>query len=410
MLGVVLARAARATPTINLTECYRLALAQGETVAISEDEIGIAQAQYRQVLGAILPNLSLNASELLQDGSAGGDGGVGSTFTRTSRPEAAITLTQPIFHGFKDFYGLKALRAGSKAAAFARDNTHRLLLLDVARAYVAVVKIERDIATTRRMIAVSKKLLKELDERIMLGKSRPSERLVNETDLLLLEADLALSEGDLAVGYELMSFLTGRSPHPKLSHELPGTRKKSLAAYVSAAQGRADVKESRMDVEVARHNKKMSRADFLPTVDLEANAYAYRTGFQEDIRWDATFSLSLPIFDYALWGAAAETKLKHHQAQLTHSYTKRTAESEVRRSWLTYVAVRSRLSRTRLAVERAHQSYEHEAADFDHGLVDFLDLLQAQRTWLNAQRAHDAAAADVALAGIQLEITAGVLP
>jgi hypothetical protein len=35
--------------------------------------------------------------------------------------------------------------------------------------------------------------------------------------------------------------------------------------------------------------------------------------------------------------------------------------------------------------------------------------LQSQRTWLNAQRAHDAATADAALAGILLEITAGVL-
>ncbi len=102
-------KAEKGSRKMSLQECYDLALQRSETVAISEQEIAVAQAIYTQALGSVLPKLTINVQELLQDSSANssGAGSVGSTFTQFSRPSVAVNLTQKLFQGFKEFRAIK---------------------------------------------------------------------------------------------------------------------------------------------------------------------------------------------------------------------------------------------------------------------------------------------------------------
>src|SRR3989338_1317668 len=98
--------------TLTLQECYQLALKQSERVAIEEADIKSSNAKYSQAIGSILPKISFKGTEFLQDDSASASSsGVGTTFTRFSKPELKFNAKQPIFAGFREFNALKAMRA-----------------------------------------------------------------------------------------------------------------------------------------------------------------------------------------------------------------------------------------------------------------------------------------------------------
>lgn len=401
-----------ANETLGLMECYNLAVSRSEGVAISREEIAKAEAKFSSLLGHILPNVSATGSEKFQDRTTTSAGsGVGDTFTRVSTPSATITLTQPIFHGFKDFQALRAQKSVKKSKTFSLAESRRDLMSEVATAFYTVIKIEKEISTTRQMMSVVRERIHALDERIRLGKSRESESLTYETELALLEAELAHARGDLSVAYEVMSFLTGLTPHPRLVEKKTDRADlKNIAQLMKLTDDRSDVQASRATLSAAEYQTKYYKAEFFPTLDFEGNVYPYRVGFLSDIKWDATFNLSLPVFNYTLFGDVRQAKKDETIARLQLSSTQRTAGTELRQSFARYQATRSELGYYQKAVATAARSHSLQVADYELGLVTNLEVLQAQKTWLEALRERDIVAVAAALARVEVMITAGMLP
>ena len=116
----IVARSAAAGPSLDLRACYDLAAQHSDTVAISAEEIFAAQARYLQTLGDVLPTISAQATEFLQQRS--GDATLSNSFTRRHRPEVVVTLTQPLFqrsrccaHGWGNWNS--GLRSGNRVSA-----------------------------------------------------------------------------------------------------------------------------------------------------------------------------------------------------------------------------------------------------------------------------------------------------
>ncbi|MFO1462499.1 MAG: TolC family protein [bacterium] len=402
-----------AEPKMSLTECYNLALQRSETVAISEQEIAAAQALYTQTLGSVLPKLSINVQEVLQDSSGGSDGAgqVGSTFTRFSRPSVAVTLNQPIFRGFKEFRALKLTKVNESQKRLLQRNAERLLFQDVVIAFLTIVKIERDIEIFQKIIQVEKASIAELTERVRLGKSRDSEAALLQTDVALLEAQLEQKRGERKIAYDTLAFLTGLDPQPAISYDNPPVRDlKPLEYYTGQLDERPDVQAARDDVQLAKGNVKIRQGDLLPQADLAANYYPYRAGFLKDIKWDATFSVGIPVFNWETVGKIREAKTKAKQAQLQEELTRRSAATQVQKSYDGYLSSRNQYQKFRSAADKARQSYQLQAKDFTDSLINTLDLLQSQQTWLDALRQRNTAEVETWLSWLTLQVTAGVIP
>ena len=53
---------------LTLDECFHLALARSDSLRVQEQQVKVAEAQYDEAIGTILPNLHVISSERLQDG------------------------------------------------------------------------------------------------------------------------------------------------------------------------------------------------------------------------------------------------------------------------------------------------------------------------------------------------------
>lgn len=407
LIGILSAPAQAATRTVGLPEAYRLALRHGEEVPLAEEDVVRARARFMQTLGSFLPRVSLNASEVLQDpvNSAG-------RFGEGSLPSVAVTAVVPLFQGLREVAAVRYAGSDRELQEERKREAERLLFVDVARAFFATVKIERDILRTGEMIRVYGERIEELGQRVDIGKSRESERVSQKAELAFLVAEAQRLKSDRAVAYEMMSFFTGLKPHPPLADgSLPPARvPQTLAAYAGMAAERSDVKAAAKLVELARGDRMVARSYLLPNANLESSVYPYRSGFLKDARWDLTLNLNVPIFDLQSAGALKESGAMLRQAQLRFERSRRLAESEIRRNYAAYVGSKATLAAYQSAVGEAQRSYALLKGDYALGLVTNLDILQAQKSLLDAMRSRDEALVMERLDWAELQAAAGVLP
>lgn len=395
---------------LTLRDCYQLALKQSERVTIQEQNIQVAEAKYAEALSAILPKFSFKGTELLQDTSSTGDStsSVGSTFTRFSRPELKFNAKQPIFSGFREFHTLAAIRAQKRIEASGWENAKRGLFLDVAKAFYMVLQLKQDVAILKEIGATLQGRLKELETRTRLGKSRESEKLGTESELLIQQASQMEMEGALADAKEVLAFFTGVSSEDladdvSLPNEIP--EEQHFAALVGQ---RPDVQAAEASTQKSKSLLAAEKGAHLPAINVEANYYTYRVGFQRDIKWDSLFSLDFPLFQGGETRAKVqEAKIQMKQSGLESSEKKREALLEIKKAYQDFISSKKQVSAFELAKEKTEQNYRAVEQDYRLGLVNNLEVLATLKNLQEMKRSYNRIVEEAKVNYLALKVACG---
>lgn len=428
----VLLGSARAKEGLSLTDCFQLALKQSETVRISEQEIASARAQYHQALGSVLPKISSTFTETLQDPleDSDSDSSFSSTYSRLSRPEWALGVTQPLFQGLKEVHALRGVNAELSEQKYNLLNAKRLLYRDVAEVFFTVIKLQQDIKTAKQISEILRKHSGELKRQVDLGKSRAGEWAGDDAELALTEADLEQSRGDLSVAYRMLTFLTGVEGEPLLSfHDEISLAAKSAGAdsvdtysvdtysvdtysvdaYVAGVASRSDVLAGKAAARAAKADVQVSAGNFLPQVSATAHYYPYRVGFQKEIHWDAIFSVTTPLFDWENIGTIKLSKAQSKKAEWEAAKALRSAETEVRQAFTIYRSALKRYQLYQVAARKMGESYRFQEEDFRLGRINNLELLQVRRSWFDSLKERNQAEVEAKLSWAHLQVAAGLV-
>lgn len=401
---------------IGLRACYELAVKHMETVQISDQEILVAKARFTEVLGEVIPRVRIFATEFLQDDHANTPTGtttaqVVNTFTRFSRPDIGVNVTQNLFRGFREITAMKLAKTDEKMQKYNKEDVERLLYEDVAVAFYTVMQAEQDVASNQKVIKAYKDRILELNKRIELGKSRESEVLAQQSDLSILEGTIERDKGRVIVAYEMLSFLTGLDPHPRIQWDDPNQYVlKPLPEYTALAEGRADVMSSKMAVDMAKGKVKYDKGALLPDAGADFNAYMYRVGFQQNIFWDATFRLNVPVFNWSTYGLIRESKAKALQSELQLEMLKRQAVRDIKNAYERYSASVIEYQKYNIAAQKSEASYRQQIQDYNMGLINNLDVIYAMNTWLVAVRQRDDSKVRLLANWVSLHVTSGIKP
>lgn len=401
---------------IGIRECYELAVKHMETVQISEQEIQVAKAHFTEVLGEIMPRVRIFATEFLQDDHANTPTGtttaqVVNTFTRFSRPDIGVNVSQNLFRGFREITAMRLAKTDERMQTYNKEDVERLLYEDVAVAFYTVMQAEQDVASNLKVIKAYKDRIGELNKRIELGKSRESEVLAQESDLGILEGTIERDKGRVIVAYEMLSFLTGLDPHPRIQWDDPSKYVlKPLPEYTALADGRADVMSSKMAVDMAKGKVKYDKGALLPDAGVDFNAYMYRVGFQENIFWDANFRLNVPVFNWSTYGLIRGSKAKALQSELQLQLLKRQAVRDIKNAYERYSASMIEYQKYFSAAQKADASYRQQIQDYNMGLINNLDVIYAMNTWLVAVRQRDDSKVRLLANWVSLHVTSGIKP
>lgn len=405
---------AKKVESLTLSQCYLLAIRNNEELLIQTQKIIQTDENYKQTLASIFPRLNFLYTQFYQDTSGvdTGASGVGGTFTRKDRPEAKLTLKQPIFAGLKEFYAMSALKSESKKETFLLQHLSKILFQEVANSFYKILELEKEIKNVQTALSLTQTRIKELSERVRLGKSRTSELLSVESEEATLASTIERLKGEISLAKEEFSFLLGVPLETtELLDELKFEQVESLAELLKKVSSKTEIKALEEELKSKKSQMKLAQGNFYPTLNLLGNYYTKRVGFQEQIDWDALFTLDFPIFQGGsnladLRLAASQTK----QVELELKKLYRKQESEIKKAYLVFHTSLAQSKTLEEALKKANESYELHIKEYRLGLVNNLEVLQAIHALEDAQHRLDRTLIQTKLNYLQLKISLEELP
>ncbi|QDF95331.1 multidrug transporter [Azoarcus sp. DD4] len=160
-----------------------------------------------------------------------------------------------------------------------------------------------------------------------------------------------------------------------------------------------DLRVSALNIEKARAQYQIQRADLFPSIGLSGGQSAQRlpgdltTTGEPRISRQYSTTVGFSSYELDFFGRVRSLRDQALEQYLATEDARRSAQislvAEVANAWLTLAADRERLDLARRTYEAQQQSYELTKKSFDFGAVSAIDLRQAQT-------ARDSARADLA--------------
>ncbi len=397
-----------AVRVLTLQDCYTLALTRSETLAISREEIKIAEAQYWQAVSALFPQISFSLSERIQNSAGSSISGGGDSGGRRDRIEGRLSFTQTLFSGFREFNTAASLQALKRSQTEQLKRDRQLLYLDGATLFYQVLSQENDLRILDEIVANLEALRQELQERVNLGRSRRGDILAAETQLADYQTVREQVKGMSGASRELLSFLIGvPSDRYQLKDTMTLPETEKLDAYLWRSGARPDITAAAESSTAAERELSASKGALLPTVTASGNFLALEEPERQQ-EWDILISATIPVFDGGL--RIAEVKEKEaalRSTRLSFSRARRLAESEVRQTYNTFIYSASQYVALQKALRTARENYEVQKSDYGLGRTSNLDVLNALFNYNNFQRREKSLELQLRSNLVALQVAAG---
>ncbi len=376
-----------AADNATLLQAYRSAIKKTEPVAIQESLTTQAEESVTQARGYLFPTLTGVGTYTRQDQPPNP-----SVFTLADQYNAKLMVTQPIFHGFRDFAGLSGAQNLLKAQQHATDQSRYSLYDTVASSYYAVLSTEKDIANLQLLLDLTDKRVKELKERVQIGRSRLGELLSAQAQVATLKAQMegALSANRQArATFELATGLTASTALTDSSEVLPA-KPLPLENYLAKVEKRPDILAAKAQVEAAEDNVSYAWRGHLPSLDFTGNYYLKRTGALSGSNWDLGLVLSVPIFQGGIVQSQYKMAIdKRKQQELLLAQTRRNAIHQIQNAYVVYANSISQSIAFKEASEITEKNYNTQSHDYRNGLVTNLDVLDALNQFQTTKQQMD---------------------
>jgi outer membrane protein len=393
-----------------LQDCFQRARQISETLGISEQNIQVVEAQYKNALGSILPHIYWIKTQEYQDqsGFSGSEGAVANSFARSPLPQSNFQLVQPLFAGGKDWQALAIAKSAKSQAQDNRTLADEQLLSDVATAFYSAYSWNQQLQVLTESRKVTGDRIDQLQRFVNLGRSRPSEVLSAQTTLASLDAQIESLNQSYSDSRQLLLFLTGVPPEAPLADQASSAAPANVDEALSRAGKRPDLMATVEALNQANLQIRYAQGGYLPTLGFVGNSYTERVGFLSDVRWDATFTLTVPLFEgFSTKAQVREARAQEIIAQLTLARQKRDIERQVRTIFNDLVLSQSQVQAYAKAVDLANRNYDVQQKEYRLGLITNLELLQLLTDLQTVKQQAAVAEASARLNDILLRVAMG---
>ncbi|MBO9514151.1 MAG: efflux transporter outer membrane subunit [Variovorax sp.] len=285
---------------------------------------------------------------------------------------------------------------------------------EVARHYVELRAVQRQIRLARTDIEAA-------EETLALVRARAEGGLTTDLDVARQSAQAADLRARLpqllaqeAQATNQLTLLLGERPGALQAQLAPpaddGTAAiattlpdLSLGLPSDVALRRPDIQMAQARLHAATADIGVATADLYPRVILGAGF-----GFQSvdgstfadwgSRNWTIGPSLQLPVFDHGRRRATVDLReLQQQEAAVAYQQTVLKAWHEIDDALNAYTAERRRNAQLAVRERSSRDALQLARVRYEHGLTDFLVQLDAERTWLQAQRDYTESSSRLAL-------------
>jgi NodT family efflux transporter outer membrane factor (OMF) lipoprotein len=366
---------------------------------IALTRIQVARTHELVVIGEMLPS---------SEADAGGAAGTGTNMT-TGRASPALRsaesatnlVKRTVVGGFDaawelDVFGkfrreLEAATYTAESLADARDWVLVTVVADVARAYLDMRALQRQLAVLRKNVDVAKASYDFQKSRFQQGIANELDPVLAERYLATLRSSIAPLEAQIAASQHVIAVLLGQYPED-LAKELakPG-KLPALPAQIPPGlpidllRRRPDIHAAERQLAAATAHIGVATADLFPQF-IVSGAVGGQGGTRSSSAVPLTFigaagpSVYWPMLDFGTLDAIANiAELQAHELLVNYRQTILTAVQQVDDAVAIYGAAQQRLKDLDRAIVAARQSTKLATERYERGLTDYLNVLDAER-------------------------------
>lgn len=318
-----------------------------------------------------------------------------------------------------DFFGrnARAIEAADASVEAERERSHAVLvrlLGEVARVYVELRGAQRDIQLVNDSLALSR-------DTLQLNRARFEAGLASELDVARAESFVASTEAELPAldarvrqSIHALGVLLGSEPSALVEELAPPAAIPTPSARIAAgvpselARRRPDIGAAERDLASVTALHGAAVAELFPRITLTGSLGQQSDDLGDlfDARsraWSVGPSLVAPIFRGGELRANVRVQeARVEQARGRYRQTVLAALREVEDALAAWTHELGRLRSLELAERSNARAVELASALYDRGLVDYFDVLDAQRTQLTTR--SDVARARVTLASAAIAL------
>jgi len=377
-------------------------------VQIALDRLQQARAYEAVVLGYALPEV---------DASGAAGRGTGSDLTkgraaqalRSADNGAGLQQINTIV-GFDavwelDLFGkfrreFQAVRAETDAVRAARYDVLTAVIGNVVRAYVDLRGLQVRAGILQQASGVLRESLRIVNIRYERGITNELDVALATRELATLEAQIAPVEAEVRAAQYTLAVLVGDYPENMLQElQTPGLIPNMPPAAapgvpVDLLKRRPDVQEAERELAAATARIGVATANLFPDVTISAAIGSQGQGWGTTPNvgkhiWSFGPGAIWPLLDFGALDAAVEVADYAAQASLAnYRKTILTAVDQVDSSLDAYQAQAHRMEKLELAMTAAQRAVDLATERYHRGLTDFLNVVDAERTFYDLQEQY----------------------
>jgi outer membrane protein len=401
--------ASAAYEKISLAEAVRRALARHPTAVIAAQEVKRSQALLAQARAGSLPSVALAGMLTRLD-----DDRIFSGTTRViaaqNQQSANLSFTVPLIAP-RAWTVWSEASANVNTAKAASEDVRRTLAVSVARAYLAIISLKRQVDTSNRAVANDRSHYDYTHTRFAGGVGNRVDEVRAAQQLAADQALLSSTYTALLRAREALSVLVADDKPVDTLDDV--VLAKADTSFDQAAARRTDVQAAKQRALTVEKIRKDSWTDFMPTVSGQFQPFFQHPSSltMPTTGWQAFLILNFPLIE----GGLRRGQMRERDALLAEARAQydgllrqtrsdlRVAVEEVRRA---DEAMRSAST----AAELAHQALDLANLAYHAGATTNIEVIDAERRARDADSAVVLAEDNVRQARLDLLVAAGQFP
>ena len=378
---------------LSLEQALDAAFAQNPDFAAIGREIGIAEGERRQA--GLIPNPELSWE--VED-------------TRRDTSTTTVTLSQALELGGKRGARIEVAEAGQAIARLELERQRNSLRAEVIQAFHAALRAQTALELAQQSQALTERGLRVVEGRVRAGQSSPVEATRAQVQLAQAEAAVRRARTERGVANQALARLTGsaeaRFDRLDASNLSPGPAPQTERLLAKVEQT-AEWRLAAAQIERGDASLGSEKAQRIPNLTVSLGSQ-YSREDRERVNV-VGLSMPLPLFDRNQGNVLAAARRADQARDLRNAVDLRL-RSETRSAleqWGTAMGEVQAYDRTILPA--AQQAVDTATRGFEMGKFAFLDVLDAQRTLIEARGLYLEALAQATDARAQVERIYGEL-
>jgi outer membrane protein len=392
----------------SLDDLYRIALERSETIKIAEENLYISEREKDKAAADLIPTLSAFGQHTRFSEEKRSSGFL---LQPKHTNEWGLRLDQTFSLGGREFTALDISKQGVDQSRFNLHAVREQYLWDVSVQYYDVLKAKREIEIATANV---QRLTKERDaakKRLEVGTAIKTTVLRAEAELADAQSELIRTENVLKVAKNILARTVDiredydvREPLVGIDYQMPQQGKIDLSFLTGdclmstldclkekALSERAEIKSLTVQRDITEDSLKLAKSAYWPDLSIEGVYFREENDpsptFELDERMYGGLRLDFPFFEGGLKRAeVSKAKSRLRQAEYSLSDLKREVSVEVENSYIVATTAASILRPRQAEVEFARENYNLVSKQFQYGLADSIDVIDANTRLVTSER------------------------